>query len=62
MLRAGSPSFATISHGELDEYEGHSVLDEKTGEEGFLDLCEDVFWFYGEDQCFWQRYPFQAAS
>ena len=59
---AGSLSFIAISHGELDEHDGHWVLDEETHEEGFLDLCKDVFWQYDEDQNFWQRFPFQSRA
>ena len=47
--------------GELDQYEGHWVLDETTGDEGFLDEHEDLFWVYDEDQCFWMKYPFRRS-
>ena len=30
--------------GELDQYEGHWVQDEVTGDEGFLDEHEDLVW------------------
>ena len=43
-----SRSLLALSHGQLDEYEGQWVLDEDTGEKGFLDLCKDVFWQYDE--------------
>ena len=52
----------SISYGELDQYEGHWVCDETTGDEGFLDQHEDIFWMYDEEQCFWMKYPFQGRS
>ena len=52
----------SISYSELDQYEGHWVLDETTGDEGFLDEHEDLFWVYDEDQCFSMNYPFQGRS
>ena len=60
--KAGPRSFVSISHGELDQYEGHWVCDETTGDEGFLDEHEDIFWMYDEDQCYWMKYPFQGRS
>ena len=38
------------------------MLDEDTVEAGFLDLCEDVFWHYEEEQCYWLRFPFQGHA
>ena len=52
----------SISYGELDQYEGHWVCDETTGDEGFLDEHEDIFSMYDEDQCYWMKYPFQGRS
>ena len=52
----------TFSDGELDQYEGHWVCDEATGDEGFLDEHEDIFWMYDEDQCYWMKYPLQGRS
>ena len=60
--KSGPRSFVSISHGELDQYEGHWVQDEVTGDKGFLDEHEDLFWVYDEDQCFWKKYPFQGRS
>ena len=60
--RTGPRSFVSISYGELDQYEGHWVCDETTGDEGFLDEHEDIFWMYDEDQCYWMKYPFQGRS
>ena len=60
--KSGPRSFLPISYGELDQYEGHWVLDETTGDEGFLDEHEDLFWVYDEDQCFWMKYPCQGRS
>ena len=60
--KSGPLSFVSISHGELDQREGHWVLDETTGNEGFLDEHEDLFWVYDEDQCFWMKYPFQGRK
>ena len=60
--KSGPRSFVSTSHGELDQCEGHWVLDETTGDEGFLDEHEDLFWVYDEDQCFWMKYPFQGRS
>ena len=40
--------------------EGHWVCDETTGDEGFLDEHEDLFWVYDEEQCFWMKCPFQG--
>ena len=60
--KSGPRSFVSISYGELDQYEGHWVQDEITGDEGFLDEHEDLFWVYDEDQCFWMKYPFQGRS
>ena len=60
--KSGPRSFVSISYGKLDQYEGHWVLDETTGDEGFLDEHEDLFWVYDEDQCFWMKYPFQGRS
>ena len=60
--KSGPRSFVSISYGELDQYEGHWVCDETTGDEGFLDEHEDMFWMYDEDQCYWMRYPFQGRS
>ena len=60
--KSGPRAFVSISYGELDQYEGHWVLDETTGDEGFLDEQEDLFWLYDEDQCFWMKYPFQGRS
>ena len=57
--KSGPQSFVSISYGELDQYEGHWVLDETTGDEGFLDEHEDLFWVYDED---WMKYPFQGRS
>ena len=56
--KSGPRSFVSISYGELDQYEGHWVLDETTGDEGFLDEHEDLFWVYDEDQCFWMKAAF----
>ena len=42
----GPRSLVSISYGELDQYEGHWVQDEITGDEGFLDEHEDLFWVY----------------
>ena len=42
--KSGPRSFVSTSYGELDQYEGHWVLDETTGDEGFLDEHEDLFW------------------
>ena len=47
--KAGPRSFVSISYGELDQYEGHWVCDETSGDEGFLDEHEDIFWMYDED-------------
>ena len=47
--RAGPRSVVSISYGELDQYEGHWVCDETTGDEGFLDEHEDIFWMYDEE-------------
>ena len=61
--KTGSRSLMAISsHGELDEYEGHWILDANTGEEGSLDEHEDVFWLFGEDQCYWIRLPLQSGK
>ena len=60
--KSGPRSFVSTSHGELDHYEGHWVQDEITGDEGFLDEHEDLFWVYDEDQCFWMKHPFQGRS
>ena len=60
--KAGPRSFVSISHGELDQYEGHWVCDETTGEEGFLDEHEDTLWIHDEDQCYWVKYPFQGRT
>ena len=60
--KSGPRSFVSISYGELDQYEGHWVQDEITGDEGFLDEHEDLFWVYDEDQCFWMKCPFQGRS
>ena len=60
--KSGPRSFLSISYGELDQYEGHWVCDETTGDEGFLDEHEDLFWVYDEEQCFWMKYPFQGRS
>ena len=60
--KSGPRSFVSISYGELGQYEGHWVQDETTGDEGFLDEHEDLFWVYDEDQCFWMKYPFQGRS
>ena len=60
--KSGPRSFVSISYGELDQYEGHWVLDETTRDEGFLDEHEDLFWVCDEDQCFWMKYPFQGRS
>ena len=60
--KSGPRSFVSISYGELDQYEGHWVCDETTGDEGFLDEHEDLFWVYDEDQCYWMKYPFQGRS
>ena len=60
--KAGTRSFVSISYGELDQYEGHWVCDETTGEEGFLDEHEDTLWIYDEDQCYWIKYPFQGRT
>ena len=60
--KTGPRSFVSISYGELDQYEGHWVCDETTGDEGFLDEHEDIFWMYDEDQCYWMKYPFQGRS
>ena len=38
--RSGARSFLALSCGPLDEDEGHWVLDEDTGEAGFLDLLQ----------------------
>ena len=60
--KTGPRSFVSISYGELDQYEGHWVCDETTGDEGFLDEHEDIFWMYDEDQCYWMKYPFRGRS
>ena len=60
--KSGPRSFVSISYGEPDQYEGHWVCDENTGDEGFLDEHEDLFWVYDEEQCFWKKYPFQGRS
>ena len=60
--KSGPRSFTSTSYGELDQYEGHWVCDETTGDEGFLDEHEDLFWVYDEEQCFWMKYPFQGAK
>ena len=60
--KTGPRSFVSISYGELDQYEGHWVCDEATGEEGFLDEHEDTLWIYDEDQCYWAKYPFQGRT
>ena len=60
--KSGPRSFVSISYGELDQYEGHWVCDETTGDEGFLDEHEDLFRVYDEEQCFWMKYPFQGRS
>ena len=60
--RRAHDHFVSISYGELDQYEGHWVCDETTGDEGFLDEHEDIFWMYDEDQCYWMKYPFQGRS
>ena len=60
--KSGPRSFISISYGELDQYEGHWVQDEITGDERFLDEHEDLFWVFDEDQCFWLKYPFQGRS
>ena len=60
--KSGPRSLVSISYGELDQYEGHWVQDETTGDEGFLDEHEDLFWVYDEDQCFWMKYPFKGKS
>ena len=60
--KSGPRSFVSISYGELDQYEGDWVQDEITGDEGFLDEHEDLFWVYDEDQCFWMKCPFQGRS
>ena len=54
------PRYTVPCHGELDQYEGHWVQDEYTGDEGFLDEHEDISWIYDEEQCFWMRNPFQG--
>ena len=59
--KIGPRSFVSISYGELDQCEGHWVLDETTGDEGFLDEHEDLFWVYDEDH-FWMKHPFQGRS
>ena len=48
--KSGPRSFIAISYGELDQYEGHWVQDEFTGD-GFFDEHEDIFWLYDEDPC-----------
>ena len=60
--KSGPRSFVSISYGELGQYEEHLVFDETTGDEGFLDEHEDLFWVYDKDQCFWMKYPFQGRS
>ena len=65
--RTGPRSFVSISYGELDQYEGHWVCDETTGDEGFLDEHEDICWMYDEDQCYWMtsrmvRRPWRERS
>ena len=60
--KSGARSFVSISYGDLDQYEEHWVQDETTGDEGFLDEHEDLFWVYDEDQGFWMKYPFQGRS
>ena len=60
--KTGPRSFVSISYGELDQYEGHWVCDDTTGEEGFLDEHEDTLWIYDEDQGYWVKYPFQGRS
>ena len=32
-----------------------------TGDEGFLDECEDIFWIYDKERCFWMKNPFQGT-
>ena len=59
---SGPRSLIAISHGELDQYEGHWVQDEYTGDEGLLDEHEDLLWAYDEEQCFWMKFPFQGRS
>ena len=41
----------------MDQYESHWVQDEYTGDKGFLDEREDLFWVYDEDQCFLMKLP-----
>ena len=60
--KSGPRSLISISYGELGQYEGHWVQDELTGDEGFLDEHEDLFWVYDEEQCFWIKFPFQGRS
>ena len=60
--KSGPRFFIPISYGELDQCEGQWVQDKYTGDEGFLDEHEDLFWVYDEDQCFWTKGPFQGRS
>ena len=40
--KSGSRTLIATSYGELDQYKGHWVRDEFTGDEGFLDEHEDI--------------------
>ena len=50
--KSGPRSLIAVSHGVLDEYEGHWVQDEFTGDDGFLDDYEDILWVYDEEKRF----------
>ena len=56
--KSGPRSFIATSY--VNQYEGHWVQDEYTGDEGFLDEHEDPFWMHDEEQCFWMKFPCQG--
>jgi hypothetical protein len=53
-------AFVVLDEGELDGADGYWVEDEETGEEGFLNKFEDVFWTYDDMSWSWVARSFQG--
>ena len=59
---AGRKTFLVIDEGYLDNSEGFWVEDEEDGAEGFLELDEDTFWVYDDDQAAWFQRRIQGRK
>ena len=51
-----------IEDGEMDGCQGYWCEDEETGEEGFLQESEDVFWLFDEDASAWMVRRFTGRT